>query len=423
MERSRIWMWTVFFALVLAVLFFLFWPRGERMNWAETYRPDSAQPYGTQVVHELLKDQAGSDRFVIVKDSLIGALGKWEESPANFVFIGSGMWLDSLEEVHLINFAKKGNTVFLSSPVMPFVFLEQLLPEYCDLDRMEAEGAYFTDTSATVSLTHPGWEKSGMELRFLYPEGIPEYDWHHLDPVLSCMGIVLGRLNGYEANFLKIPLGEGTVLLHTTPLAFSNYFIREEAGLDYAEKVLAYLNEGPVYWDRYSDYEAASRREWGLDQPRTTRTVSGEGPLQYILSQASLAWGWYVGLAMALLFLLFRAKRKQRIIPVLEPNTNTSMEFIATIGQLYFRQNNHRKLALQKWKLFLGFIRDRYHLSTRDLDEAFINKLSERSGLEEASLSPLFRLARNIERSEVFLSENTLIDLHKLLDHFYRHCK
>lgn len=206
-------------------------------------------------------------------------------------------------------------------------------------------------------------------------------------------------------------------------MAFSNFYVKEAEGLDYADKVLAYLNKGPIYWDHYSDFESAYRRTWGRRPPRTTRSIQADSPLQYILSQPPLAWAWYVGLSLAVLYLLFRAKRKQRIIPILEPNTNTSMEFIATIGQLYFRQNSHRKLAIQKWRLFLGFVRDRYHLPTRELDDAFIGKLAERSGIDKETLQPIFRLARNIERSEVFLSENTLIDLHKALDGFYRNCK
>lgn len=424
MERTRIWLWTGFLTLALAALLFLFWPRETGLSWFEHYRPDSSQPYGTEVVFELLKEQAGPEAFQVVEEELAPSLEKWQDRRANYVFIGEAMWLDSIDEKVLLDFVEKeGNTVFISARFFPTGFLNQALSPDCP-EEIASEGApVFTDSVATLTFEHPGFADARLDVRFVSAEGVEEYEWAYLDSAWLCAGIPLGKAGGDRFNFLKIPLGNGTLVLHSTPLAFTNFYMKEENGLEYAEKALAYLNNGPVYWDRYSDYESAFRRNWGRRPSRTSRTLDNEGPLQYILSQTPLAWAWYIGLGLALLFLLFRAKRRQRIIPMLDPNTNTSLEFIATIGQLYFQQNNHRKLALQKWKLFLGFIRDRYHLQTRDLDEAFVKKLATRSGVGEDALQPLFRLARNIERSPLFLSENTLIDLHQALDRFYRTCK
>jgi hypothetical protein len=428
MERSRLWMWIGFLVIVLAVLLFLFWPGEAPLNWDETYRKDSRQPYGTQVIFELVKEMAGQDRFFVVEDSLIGFLEA--EKPANYVFLGTGMWLDTAEQNYLLDFIRDGNTALLITTGLPEEMLERLFEAWCP-DAELSEALYFasaSDTGAVASLLHPGWEDAQLELACYFQEGKLDYDWAWFDPSLLCetntTGVQsLGMLEGIGVNFLKINLGDGALLLHTTPLAFSNFFVKENAGLVYAERVLSYLNEGPVYWDYYSDYESVFRRGWGRRPQRTTRTLSEEGPLQYILSQPPLAWAWYTALITGLLYLLFRAKRRQRIIPIQEPNTNTSMEFIATIGQLYFQQQNHRKLALLQWKLFLGYVRDRYHMPTRERDDAFIQKLSERSGIGMDALQPIFRLAHNIERSEVFLSENTLIDLNQALDHFYRNCK
>jgi len=428
MDRNRIWLWTGFLVIVIAMLLYLFWPGERGISWYETYRPDSAQPYGTQVIHELLKDQAGPDRFFVVEDSLVATLNKSDGAPANYVFIGSGVWLDSLEMEALLHFTAQGNTLFLSLHDLPADMMTRLLSDTCPDDYGFDPGSFFRDTTVRLSFTYPPWEKTSLPVAFFSQEGLWEYDWTSLDTMLLCsafagMTEILGAMNDSLPNFVRIPWEKGAFLLHTTPLAFSNFYLKKEEGLEYAGKVLAYLNDGPVYWDSYSDYDSAMRRNWGQRPPRTTRTIDSESPLKYILSQPPLAWAWYTGLGMGLFYLIFRAKRRQRIIPVLEPNTNTSMEFVATIGHLYFQQNNHRKLALQKWKLFLGFIRDRYHLPTRDLDDNFITKLVERSGIPESALRSIFLLGQNIERSEVFLSENTLFDLHRALDGFYKNCK
>ena len=125
---------------------------------------------------------------------------------------------------------------------------------------------------------------------------------------------------------------------------------------------------------------------------------------------------------MALLYMIFGARRRQRIIPVLEPNTNTSLEFISTIGRLYFIQNNHRKLALQKVKLFQAFIRQRYHIQSARADDDFFNKLALRSEVNIDLIRKIYLLSGNINNSSI-VSENTLIELHQLMDRFYKNCK
>ena len=134
---------------------------------------------------------------------------------------------------------------------------------------------------------------------------------------------------------------------------------------EYVERVLSHIDKGPILWDITLESSESPGRNRGFSN----------SPLKYILSQPPLAWGWYILLGMAVLYLIFRAKRRQRVIPVLEKNENTSLEFINTIGRLYFIQNNHRQLALEKMKLFLGFIREHYHLPTREINDAFKKQL------------------------------------------------
>ena len=136
-----------------------------------------------------------------------------------------------------------------------------------------------------------------------------------------------------------------------------------------------------------------------------------------MLSQPPLAWAWYLNLVLGGLYLNFRAKRRQRIIPVLEKNENTSLTFIQNIGQLYYSQHNHRQIALQKIRLFLADVRERYHINITDLDASFGEKLHARTGVEVVSIEKLLLLRQNIESSE-FTSENVLIDLHLLLEKF-----
>ena len=110
------------------------------------------------------------------------------------------------------------------------------------------------------------------------------------------------------------------------------------------------------------------------------------------------------------------------MIPVLAPNQNTSLAFIATIGRLHFTGKNHRRIALQQMDLLENFIRSKYRLSTQDKTAQFIKNLSHTSEIEETLIAKMFLIQKNI-KSSTFTTDKTLIELHKLTDYFYKNCR
>jgi hypothetical protein len=56
------------------------------------------------------------------------------------------------------------------------------------------------------------------------------------------------------------------------------------------------------------------------------------------------------------------------------------------------------------------------------LNEEFAKNLAIRSDVPEEVVSKILLLHRNIDNSG-FLSENTLVDFHRLMERFYRECK
>jgi hypothetical protein len=127
-------------------------------------------------------------------------------------------------------------------------------------------------------------------------------------------------------------------------------------------------------------------------------------------------------LAVILLYVLFHLKRRQRVIPVLEKNVNSSLEFVQTVGSLYFQQNDHKKLAIQKMRLLMAFIRNRYHLNTSLPDEELAEKIAAKSGLELQAVEVIFTQFRAIERMP-YIDDHMLIGFHHLIENFYQKCK
>jgi hypothetical protein len=227
------------------------------------------------------------------------------------------------------------------------------------------------------------------------------------------LGYIKEKDTGTYVNFIKVPYGSGSFLFHTNPVVFSNYYLKDKRDLEYTEKAISHLNHGRIYWDEHS--KLPSYQDQG-------ENISG-GPLKLILANESLKFAWYLLLLLVILYIIFFAKRKQRIIPIIEQNVNTSLEFIKTVGLLYFQQNNHRKLMHLKLKLFLNFIRQRYHLPTNTINDDLVKKISLKSNISIEDINNIIQETEVIKRYDIPITANDLIRLHNSLDFFYKNCK
>ncbi|MCO6480927.1 MAG: DUF4350 domain-containing protein [Phaeodactylibacter sp.] len=419
-------------ALILAVLLatvtlmFLFRDPPRKFDWRETYDEASRQPYGAYVIFELLQGLFPGHPLEVLRDSLHGVLPEEDES-ANYIFLGQALYMDSSDVNALLRFVESGNLAFISSKTIPYDLMFHLYYEECDDIYWEDYNILY-DTAVALNFEHAELRpEEPYRYEYVARQKAQPYSWSYIESFYFCgqeEGLVpIGMMNDSLANFARVRYGDGFFYLHTTPLAFSNIQLLEEWGLEYANRAFSHLRAGPIYWDRYSRApEWMGRRMNNRGNALSNRQLSDESPLQYILSQPPLAWAWYTLLGLGLLFLAFRAKRKQRIIPVLEPNTNTSLAFLSTIGRLYFIQNNHKKLALLQMKLFRAFLWEHYAIQSRDLDEGLVERLAHKSEISKETIRKILLLYKNIRNSS-FVSENTLIDFHRLLDGFYKNCK
>ena len=420
--------------IVLATVFF-FLNRNQKneYDWTENYREESRQPYGTFLVFKMLESHFEGKEFTKMDTKLSENMPTKTKEVANYIFIGEGMFLDSADLQTLLSFAENGNNVFISAKSFSQTLMEDYLYDYSANCEVFWEGLEVNrDTAATLNFFHKNLvQEEGTMFRYARNGETVPYRWHYFNKNYFCGNEYydyetfrsIGDMNDDEVNFVKVPFGEGNFYLHSTPLAFTNYHMIEEYGLAYANKVFAHLDEGDIYWDAFNHVgEVQPQNDDEDDEIFEPVSLSDKSPLEYILSQDSLRWAWYLLLALGALYLIFRAKRRQRIVPVNEPNTNTSLEFIESIGRLYFQQNNHKKLEEQKMKLFLGFIRERYNLPVHNTDHQFIDKLILVSGVPEQKVKAIFSLYEShSKKPEIF--EEQLINFHQAMDYFYKNCK
>lgn len=404
--------------------------QGSGHNWRETYAENTTDkkkdPYGVFVMQTLLDSYFPEEDFVVLEDSI--HLKLKDTSIGNYVFLGGGMYLDSLGSEALLDFVASGNQAFIFTRSIDYDLSSMFFDETCDTTYYWYD--YYRklrDTMVSVNFTHPDLARDrDYQFKHLLQKGkLQNRDWYYFNEAYFCEDTYfpvarLGTLQTDQTNFVRIGYGDGYFYLHSMPSLFTNIHLLEEEGLSYVEKVFSHLSAGTIYWDVKSKIPTRIAEQMNYNY---NRGLSTEHPLKYILSQPPLAWAWYILLSMGLLYLVFRAKRRQRMIPVVEQNENTSLAFISTIGRMYFLQNNHRHLLLQKMQLFLLDVRDRYQLKIDVIDEPFVENLATRSKVDIAIIQKIVLMYRNVKNSTTGATDNTLIEFHQEMERFWEQSK
>jgi hypothetical protein len=439
MHKSRIaLLLLVPVALLLAVA--VYWNRQEskkRFNWEdrwteEAYSARSEQPYGTQVLHRLLENYCADCTLtdittnvgkVLAADSTLNA-GR----SCNYVFAGEALYLDSLSTARLLAFVAQGNTAFIASKSVPFDLMFHIYYEECDGAEWDDYKLYYSDKALPVRLKEPNPDQ-GATLHYARQNEAHPYQWHYIGSAFFCPEYdqrPLGYIEDSLINFASFPHGKGQFLLYTTPLALTNYSLLRPDVRQYAANLLAHLPPGHIYWDAVSAIpEQVSRRR---NHSNGGETLPEDHPLKYILQQPSLAWAWYLLLVLAILWIAFRGKRRQRVIPVLPVNENTSWQFINTIANLYFRGRNYRGMSREQMRLFMGWLREKYnlsvsldHLGIPRTDASFFDNLSLVSEVPQEDIQSIFSLYTASVRYEP--TEEMMINLHRAIEGFMKRAK
>ncbi|GIV30693.1 MAG: hypothetical protein KatS3mg029_0044 [Saprospiraceae bacterium] len=437
--------WVIVIGLVLGGIVGGWWlsnyskkPQG--FLWYTDYDVSSRQPYGLAALYALLQE-ANQPHEIILLNEGIEALENLEDARGTYLYVGDNFPDDTARMKILLDFVARGNHAFIANESFSYECLSFFFDDSCGwikhyfhymdyegdgesvleepedqvtYDTLEGVWDNFEIADSVVELTL-SYSPHRSIVRRLFKNKPFETTWEFIQKELLCPKLndlqILGTIEGEYVNFLSVAHGKGKIFLHNTPLAFTNLPLLDSANYHYVEAVLSLLAAGDIYWDQH-------KYQYLLDSHRINPTREFDTPLAFVLSQPSLAIAWYILLALGLAFLIFGTKRRQRIIPVLASNANTSLEFIEHIGRIYFLSKQYGELALLKLNLWNHFIRERYRIDTHELDDQNILRLSMRSNVSEEIIRKIVTLRSNIARSR-FVSKNTLIQLHQTLETFY----
>ena len=362
---------------------------GNGLNKRLTLWRNDKIPYGTYYAYNNLQ-YLFTHADIETNDQSPKTFYEHENSSA-YIIIGHSVRPDENELKAILNHAIAGNHVFISAMDIS----ENLLDSF-KLKVSETYPDYFHD-SLTVSVLDPISDDS---LKFTYPGARLDNYFTQMD---SSVTNILGRSKNGYANFVKFTYqGGGTVMIHLAPGALTNFFLLHKQNKKYYDLVLSPIPDTVenVIWDDYYRHHMDGN-DYG--------SKSAFSKLATFLENDVLRWAFWLTILLFSIIYLFESKRKQRIIPSLKKLNNTSLDFVKTIGRLYYQRKDNKNLASKISTHFLGHVRTTYNMSTSQLDEDFANRLAFKSGYPVTLVKEVIGAIGKMEESYVITDEELLL--------------
>ena len=421
--------------------------RPKPLDWTPSLSSKDKIPYGTYALFDALPQVLGTDSVEAVRQPIYNQLyrdqpasaeresgeGMYEDdsteaahdhdtsgaeadslplvdSRASCIFVNQQFNATRLERNALLRYVEQGHDVFIAA--------ESMYGSRTGLDDTLGVKLYEADTTLThaVRLPTDATRHDSVVLHLLRAlPGLPRSTFRFrpqeterrlgLLPKHRYQGATLAADEQGRAVLLRLDVGKGHFFLCSVPLVFGNYWVLRPRTADFAFAALSYLPAGhPAWWDEYQKQGRA-----------------GDQSLLHVITDSpALRAGYYLLLAVAVLFVLVAARRQQRIIPILPPLPNTTLLFTRTVAGLYRQGRNHQQIADKKVALFMDYLRLRFQEQQADLSSAaFRERLSQKAGMPQARVDELARLV-NFARTAPQVTDRELLVLSRAIQDFKR---
>ena len=376
--------------VVIVMALTVFSSADRKVDWEQTYDANSKQPYGLYIFGEQLKHFFSKKIDKISYTPYEYLRRNQQKENYNYIFTTEG--IDEVSLKKILSDVRAGSQV---------LFLNE---NYGLMDTLKIDIDYeLTVEDINLQLNSTSYDKQiyiNPERVYLRVNYFTQLDKER-DKALGYVFFSDGRKIRKKINFVEVPYGKGKLFLYLgPPMAFTNYFLKEsQDARSYVATVLSYLPEDrPTVW--------------------FVPPTQGEDTLSFIMSQPQLRTAWHFRLLGFVLYLLFKGKRQQRIIPVIEKPKNTTIEFAQSISSLYYQERDATDMVRKKITYFLDQVRQRYYLDTQQINEDFATKLYNKSGKDKDLVQQIVSIIIHFEQTQQ-AQEETLTQLDKWIDEFW----
>jgi hypothetical protein len=398
--NKTIKIYIVFLVLIFIAIIFVDANRPRPIDWRPTYSINDKIPFGLYIFDKETPTLLKKNSLKKVTNTIyeyFEPLYNYDSLVNNYsergtiLSISEYSLIDDQSTQELLYFVSHGNSAFLSSKSFSKILMDSL--------KFETNNEMIFNKEIKFSLANKKLDTK----KYNFDIGAGSYYFGKIDTLTTTILGYQESGNNKYANFIKVPHGNGFFYLHTQPAAFTNYHILKENHSEYLEKTVSYIPKGKIFW--------------AIDK------INGESvsssPMRFILSNPALKWAWYLFLIGMVFFMIFNAKRKQRIVPIVKPLQNTTVDFTKTIGNLYYQEGDHQNIINKKIIYFLERVRNEFLIETNTLDENFIKKLHLKTGKNIEDIENVVRLINYQRRSYHQSIEDDLIEINNAIEKIF----
>jgi hypothetical protein len=392
------WKFTIPLVLLFAAFVVIQLLMPKPLDWKQSFSSKDKIPFGTEALYLLSEDIFPDKSITPVRQTIYEQLNNWEvPNMDNYIFITNELDLPKEDINRLLSFARRGGSVFITARRFSGLLADTLKLKTSSHSFFNPADTTYTDSIGIEFIDSKTLERTGT---YFFKPNVASSYFESYDTIYSK---ILARNTSEEIVFINTQYGKGNIFLSTNPLLFTNYYVLDSIGSKFIAQALSHLPVQDILWDEYY-------------KPGKGKFSS---PLRFILSESSLKWGYFVALFSLLIFVFFTAKRKQRIIPIIQPEVNNTVEFAETIGKLYQSYGNYKDIADKRIIYLFDQIRLKYKLKLDVNDIDFVEKISNKTGIESKQIAELHKHILYI-KTQNQISEKDLMKLNSLLDGFYK---
>jgi hypothetical protein len=374
-------------SLLLVAYVVLQYNKPAPVSWQPTLYYGDKIPFGTYVFYHQLNNIFPQAKIINTNKSLYSLFGN-NLPPGNYIIVAKRIKITKTDFDALIKYVKAGNTVFITAFDWGGYWGEGLKLE---------SGTEGTEKNTFLNFTNPQLKQEDY---YRFDKDVSRQYFSQFD---TTRATVISKNSAGNANYLSYKFNKGTLVLCANPELFSNYSLLTPQGAEYAERALSYLPiKQNIYWDGYQNHDIED----------------DQSPMRVFLNNSSLQWAYYLSLFLLFIYIFFEVKRRQRVIPVIDPLKNSTIDFVNVVGRVYYEKRDNTNIAIKKILYLLSHLREQYQLKTNKLDNEFIDNLANKTGITQSFARELVDYVHYIDKQPT-VTDHELIVLNQLIEKFY----
>lgn len=420
MKGSRIFI--VCITLFLLVMFLIQLQMPKQFSWTPTFAHDDRNPFGCYVVDSMLSHAMPNG--YTVQNKTLYQLSK-EDKKQGVLIVSNKLHLSKLDIKSMENIVKRGGKVMIvgrsendndyemdSLLFSKFGMRFNNAYRYFDLSALrrniekQTEGLIDTISWVGSREMYPRKKYTAysmlMNSQIVIYKTMPvhnlafykEYDEETGSGSNSSQSSALDEENAVSCTIAaKYSKGKGELIMVGAPLLFANYGMLSGNLSGYIFRLMSQMKDLPVV-----------RTQVYMEAPNAKMTGGNqESPFRYFLEQPPLRWALYLTVLTILIFMLFTARRRQRVIPVVEKPKNKSLEFVQLIGTLYYHRHDNTDLVRKKIIYFAEELRRRWMIDVMDTadNDRIFSVISQKTGMAYENVAGIIKGLRLVYYLEI----------------------